>query len=359
MITRTIATGLVLAAVLAAGSAAGQPAAPRTVATLTGVEGNVLVSEADAMVSAGNGQRLAPGARVLITAGAKATVAYDKGCTVLLGVNQRYTVRERAECARARAPQMGKVEEFTILAGAAVRNVGETVVTGEVGVSPGAGVVGFPPGKVSGKIHPANDVAEQAQKDAAKVYAELAQQECNVNLAGQDLGGLTLTPGVYCFPGAAQLTGELVLDAQGDRNAVFVFQVGTTLTTAARSLVRIKDDGREDDDGKGRPADERQRKRGTLCHVYWQVGNAVTLGRESFFLGNLFAIGTIDMANRVEFVGRALSRTGQVLLDTDNDTGLCLPVAGYYRPAAAIVGAGALAVGASAIEANRKPKSPN
>jgi hypothetical protein len=348
-----------LVAALGDGAAlAQQPAAARTIAKLIDVQGNVLVSQADAMAAATNEQRLAPGARILTTAGAKATVVYDKGCSVTLGLNQRYTVRERAECTPARAPEMGKVIEFGILAGSGIRNTGETLVEGDLGVSPGTAVTGFPPGRVNGHMHRTDVDAGQAQKDALKAYQQMDAQECNVSLAGQDLGGLTLTPGVYCFPAApAQLTGELILDPQGDPDAVFVFQVGTTLTTAANSSIRVKNGGSEGSD-TGAPATDRERKRETLCHVYWQVGTSVSLGKESQFLGNIFAVGDIEIANKGHVSGRALARNGQLTLDTGVDQLTCLPIVAWVGPAtAAAIGTAAGTVGI--IDYERKPKSPN
>ena len=126
---------------------------------------------------------------------------------------------------------------------------------------------GFPRGKVvDGTIQTTGDAPNQAQKDAAKAYADLASQQCNVRLIGQDLGGQTLTPGVYCFPAAAAtLTGELVLDAQGDPNAVFVFQVGTTLTTAARSSVRVTNSGQDATTALSRRMRARHATRSATC----------------------------------------------------------------------------------------------
>jgi hypothetical protein len=215
-------------------SHAQQPASTRPIARLTGIQGNVLVSQTDGMAAATSGQQLPPGTRVITTGGAKATVSYASGCVVDLGENRRYIVREAAECTAAKAPPLGSATPFAVLAGPQVVNTGATVVRGDLGVSPGSAVAGFPGGKVvDGGIRNSGDGPSLAQKDAAIAYTDLASQPCNVKLSGQDLGGQTLTPGVYCFPGsAATLTGELVLDAQGDPDAVYVFQVGTTLSAS-------------------------------------------------------------------------------------------------------------------------------
>jgi len=155
------------------------------------------------------------------------------------------------------------------------------------------------------------------------------------------------------------LTGELTLDAQGDPNAVFVFQIGTTLTTADKSWIRVKDEGDQAEE-KDKPADDKNRKKSRLCHVYWQVPASASLGKESHFLGNILAIGGIDVGTKAEMVGRALARTGPVTLDTDNiDRVQCIGVAAFPIWQGVAIGAGAIAVGAAIVDANRKPKSPN
>src|SRR5687768_7694704 len=119
-------------------------------------------------------------------------------------------------------PGLGTALSFAVLGSSTVTNTGPTVVTGNLGVSPGNAVTGFPPGIVNGTIHAGDAVAAQARSDAITAYNNLASQACDFNLTGQDLGGKTLTPGVYCFSTSAQLTGTLILNAQGNPNAVFV-----------------------------------------------------------------------------------------------------------------------------------------
>src|ERR1035437_7232513 len=155
----------------------------------------------------------------------------------------------------AGTPSLGSAQSFSVLGGSTVTNTGSTVVTGALGVYPGSAVTGFPPGKMTGggSIHPADAVALQAQNDVTTAYNNLVGQACTGNQTGKDLGGLTLTSGVYCFSSSAQLTGMLTLDAQGSANSVFIFQVGTTLTTATNSSVRVINGG-------------------TNCNVYWKVG---------------------------------------------------------------------------------------
>ena len=114
----------------------------------------------------------------------------------------------------ATAPGLGDADSFGVLGGSTVTNIGDTVINGDLGVSPGTAITGFPPGMVTppGTIHAGNAVAASAQSDALTAYNALAGQSCNFNLTGQDLGGRTLIPGAYCFDTPAQLTGTLVID---------------------------------------------------------------------------------------------------------------------------------------------------
>ena len=203
---------------------------------------------------------------------------------------------------------LGVAQSFGVLGGATVTNTGPTVVNGNVGTSPGAAVVGFPPGTVSlGTIHAADAVASQAQSDLTVAYNTAAGLPCNTDLTGQNLGGLTLTPGVYCFSTSAQLTGTLTLDSQNNPNAQFVFKTGSTLTTASGSSV--------------------QAINGSLCDkLYWQVGTSATLGTGSTFAGDVLALSSITLTTGSNTSGRALARNGAVTLDTNN-VNLCLQVA--------------------------------
>jgi hypothetical protein len=351
---------LALGASVADAAQAQQPASSRPVARITGVQGNVLVSQADGMAAATSGQPLPPGARIITTAGAKATISYERGCVVDLGENRRYIVREAAECVAAKAPPLGAATPFAVLAGPQVVNTGATIVRGELGVSPGKEVLGFPGGKViDGTIQTTGDAPGLAQRDAGIAYTDLVSQQCNTRLSGQDLGGQTLTPGVYCFPGAATtLNGELVLDAQGDPDAVFVFQVGTTLTTGAKSSVRVANSGQRTEAGEkgvdGRP------RRDQLCHVYWQVGDSATLGRDSTFIGTIIAQRTVSVGTNTAVDGRALARAGAVTLGSDAvEIPLCAAAVAYRPGALGMVGTAAGGAILYEVLNQKKSKSPN
>lgn len=207
-----------------------------------------------------------------------------------------------APAAAQTAPALGSAQSFAVLGGSTVTNTGTSVITGDLGVSPGSAVTGFPPGLVvSGTIHAADAVALAAQTSVTTAYNALAAQGCTSDLTGQDLGGKTLTPGVYCFSSSAQLTGTLVLNPLGNPNAVFVFKIGSTLTTASNSLVLVSSPGQS-------------------CNVFWQVGTSATLGTGSTVAGNILALTSITMTTSARLTGRALARNGAVTLDTNTVT---------------------------------------
>ncbi|MDQ3070904.1 MAG: IPTL-CTERM sorting domain-containing protein [Acidobacteriota bacterium] len=198
------------------------------------------------------------------------------------------------------APSLGTAASFAVLGGSTVTNTGTSVITGDLGVSPGTAVTGFPPGLVvGGTIHMADAVALQAQNDVTTAYNALAAQPCTQNLSGQDLGNRVLTPGVYCFDASAQLTGTLTLNALGNPAAVFVFKIGSTLTTASSSLVVVNNGGQN-------------------CNVFWQIGSSATLGTNSTIAGNIIALTSITATTQARVFGRTLARNGAVTLDTNS-----------------------------------------
>lgn len=210
----------------------------------------------------------------------------------------RYRPAPTVAASAAAAPSLGTAESFAVLGGSTVTNTGPTMVTGDLGVWPGTAITGFGPGVVTGVIHANDPVALQAQADLTIAYNSLAGMPCDANLTGQDLGGLTLAPGVYCFNSSAQLTGTLTLDAQGDPEAVFIFQIGSTLTTATGSMVQVINGGQN-------------------CNAFWQVGSSATLGTATAFVGDILALASITLTTNTTLSGRALARTGAVTMDTN------------------------------------------
>jgi hypothetical protein len=198
----------------------------------------------------------------------------------------------------ALAQTLGTAANFAVLGGSTVTNTGPSLVVGNLGVSPGSAVTGFPPGIVTGgAIHAADGVALQAQTDLTTAYNFLAAQPCGTDLTGQDLGLLSLSPGVYCFSSSAQLTGTLTLNGAG----TYIFQIGSTLTTASSSSVTLNG--------------------ASACNVWWQVGSSATLGTTSSLPGNILALTSITLTTNASLSGRALARNGAVTLDTNNGSG--------------------------------------
>jgi hypothetical protein len=192
---------------------------------------------------------------------------------------------------------LGTDGAFAILAGQSVTNTGPSVIGGDLGVSPGTAVTGFPPGVLNGTLHSADAVAAQGQADLTTAYNDAAGRIPPVSVPA-DLGGLTLTAGVYKNSSALGLTGSLTLDAQGNPDAVFIFQAGSTLTTASASVVNLINGAQP-------------------CNVFWQVGSSATLGTASVFVGNVFALTSISLDNGVTVAGRLLARNGSVTLIND------------------------------------------
>ena len=194
------------------------------------------------------------------------------------------------------APPLGSAQTFAVLGASTVTNTGPTVITGDLGVSPGTAVTGFPPGKVSGgTIHAGDATATAAQAAAHTAYANLVAQPCGTNLTGKTLGtspgAATLSPGVYCFNTSAQLTGTLTLNGSG----VYVFKMGTTLTTASNSSVVLA-------------------KGATAGNVFWQVGSSATLGTNSALAGSILANISDTVTTGTSVTGRVFALTGAVTL---------------------------------------------
>ena len=194
---------------------------------------------------------------------------------------------------------LGTANSFAVLGASTVTNTGNTVLGGDLGLYPGTSITGFPPGTVSGTTYDNGSVALLAQTDALAGYTILAALPSTQNLTGQDLGTLTLTPGVYTFDSSAGLTGALDLNFEGLSNESFVFQIGSTLTTAGASMVNLLNEGTNDS-------------------VYWQVGSSATLGTTTAFEGDILADQSITMTTgATDTCGSAIALNGAVTLDTN------------------------------------------
>lgn len=207
--------------------------------------------------------------------------------------------------ASANSVNLGTAGNYSALAGSTVTNTGSSVLSGDLGLSPGTSVIGFPPGSVKGTINIANGPAGQAQSDLTTAYNTAMGLSPTHALTGQNLGGMTLTPGVYFFANSAQLTGTLTLNNLGNPNALFVFQIGSTLTTASSSSVIFKNSL-------------------TDSNVFWQVGSSATLGTTTSFQGNILALTSITLNTGAKIgCGSALALNGAVTLDTNVIGGGC------------------------------------
>jgi hypothetical protein len=216
----------------------------------------------------------------------------------------------------AQSVPMGTAAGYGVIAGSAITNTGPTLITGDLGIWPSnvSSVTGFPPGIVTGATHFADAVAMSAQSDVTTAYDDLAGRFCGTTISA-DLGGLTLVPGVYCSASSMGLTGTLTLDAQGDPDAVFIFQVGSALTTASNSAVTVINAGQD-------------------CNVFWQIGTSATLGTGTTFSGSILALSSITLTTGASVDGRILARNAAVTLD-DNAVNVCTLAGGGPGPVAA------------------------
>jgi hypothetical protein len=187
-------------------------------------------------------------------------------------------------------------ETYAVLAGTTVTNTGPSVINGNLGVSPGSAITGFPPGTVNGEQHSADAPALQAQSDLTTAYNDAAGRTPFTTVP-VELGGTTLLPGVY-RGGELGITGTLTLDAQGDPNAVFIFQAASTLITASDSSVSLINGAQ-------------------ACNVFWQIGSSATLGTNSDFVGTIMALASIAATTGADVQGRLLARNGATTLDTN------------------------------------------
>ncbi|RZK76818.1 MAG: LruC domain-containing protein [Pedobacter sp.] len=198
-------------------------------------------------------------------------------------------------------PALGKAKSFAVLAASTITNTGATIIKGDVGLSPGSSITGFGPGKIldGAQYTGAASIAGDAKTAATALYNDLAGRKTNViDMTGQDLGNKTLKPGIYKFSSSVGITGTLTLDDSDDPNAIFIFQIGSTITTATSSKVVMKSGG------KG-------------PNVFWQVGSSATIGTYTTFAGNILALASITMTTGATTTGRLFAMTAAVTFDTN------------------------------------------
>jgi cytoskeletal protein CcmA (bactofilin family) len=197
------------------------------------------------------------------------------------------------------APNLGASGTFAVLAASTVTNAGASIITGNLGLSPGISVTGFPPGVLNGVQHISDPTTAQAQLDLTAAYNDAAGRTLGAIMLAGNMGGLTLAPGLYKSTSSLEISsGDLTLDAQGDASAVYIFEMASTLvTTTGRKVILA---------GGAQAA-----------NVYWQVGSSATLGVSSVFKGNILALASITVNNAAAVEGRLLARTAAVTLDNN------------------------------------------
>ena len=211
-------------------------------------------------------------------------------------------------------PILGSADNFAVLGGSAVTNTGPTTVNGDLGVYPGTSITNTNGITINGiaysgsAVPPNNAGAATAQNDATTARIGLGNMPVTSNLTGMDLGGLTLTPGIYAFNSSADLTGTLTLNGEGNPNALWVFITGSTLTTASGSgaaVIHVIDAGSNDG-------------------IFWDIGSSATLGTYTNFEGNILASSSITLDTGASIgCGSALASNGAVTMDTNTISAGC------------------------------------
>jgi hypothetical protein len=187
---------------------------------------------------------------------------------------------------------------LAVLAGASITNTGATTITGDVGLSPGTSIDGFPPGEFTGTLHVNDATANQAKLDLTEAYNNAADRTSTdiVTLSG-NIGGLTLTPGLYMSTSSLEVSsGDVTFDAKGNADAIFIIQIATSLTTTSGRQVILSGNAK-------------------ASNIFWQVGSSATFGTTSVFKGTVMAMQSITFNTGATLDGRAFARTGSVTLE--------------------------------------------
>jgi hypothetical protein len=192
---------------------------------------------------------------------------------------------------------LASAASFAVLGGSTVTSTGLTVLIGDLGVSPGTSITGFGPGVVHGTIYAGGPVAAQAQADLSTAYNNVVARKYSTAVPA-DIGGTTISPGLYNAPVSLGITGTVTLDGQNNKNSMFIFQIPSTLTAGVSSRVVLIN-------------------KADACNVFWQVGSSATLNTGSKFKGTIMAAASISVGSGVHTRGRLLTEAGAVTLIDD------------------------------------------
>jgi len=233
----------------------------------------------------------------LLTALAVLSVVFFTGCKNDEPTNVDNPTAIPTQTTKQAEVALNGASNFAVLAGAAITSTGATKITGDLGLSPGSSVGGFPPGVLVGTRQVNNPIATQAKLDLTAAYNDIAGRTSTdiVTLSG-NIGGLTLTPGLYKTTSSlAVSSGDLTFDAKGDANAIFIIQIASTLTTTSGRKVILKGSAK-------------------ASNIFWQVGSSATFGTTSVFKGTIMAMQSITFNTGATLDGQALARIGGVVM---------------------------------------------
>ena len=209
-----------------------------------------------------------------------------------IGTTSTTTTRINPPC-----DTLGRASSSTILAYATITNTGDTIITGDVSLSPGTSITGFPPGLIIGTQHITDSTAANAKIDATAAYDCLSTLSPTGSV-GADIGGTSIDPGIYSVSSSLAITGTVILNGGGNPDAVFIFQIPSTFIPAVDAIVELTNEAQP-------------------CNIYWLVGSSATLSVGSTTMGNIIASSSITINTNATLTGRAFALTGAITMDTN------------------------------------------